>query len=151
MSCCSSLACVQVGDLGLARVMPSSAIHVSSTSSLIGPVQWMSPEAHRGEFSRASDVYMFGATLLELVTRRAPFAGECSVVRRASISTQLQLLLAADSPLNLVGGLVDSGTRPPRPSAAVCPAPLWALIERCWTHRPDERPTMAEARLAGCL
>ena len=66
---------VQVGDLGLARVLPSSAALASSTSSLIGPVQWMSPEAHRGEFSRASDVYMFGATLLELVTRRAPFAG----------------------------------------------------------------------------
>ena len=48
--------------------------------------------------------------------------------------------------MNLVGGLVDSGKRPPRPSAAVCPAPLWALIERCWTHRPDERPAMAEAR-----
>ena len=76
MSCCSSLACVQVGDLGLARVMPSSAIHVSSTSSLIKPVQWMSPEAHRGEYSRASDVYMFGATLLELVTREAPFTGK---------------------------------------------------------------------------
>ena len=68
------------------------------------------------------------------------------VVRRASISMQLQLLLAADTHLNLVGGLVDSGKRPPRPSAAVCPAPLWALIERCWTHTPDERPTMAEAR-----
>ena len=66
---------VQVGDLGLARVLPSSS-RESVTRSLIGPVQWMSPEAHRGEFSRASDVYMFGATLLELVTRQAPFAGK---------------------------------------------------------------------------
>jgi len=61
---------VQVSDLGLARVLPFSATLESSTPSLIGPVQWMSPEAHRGEFSRAADVYMFGATLLELVTRR---------------------------------------------------------------------------------
>ena len=44
---------------------------------------------------------------------------------------------------------MNSGQRPPRPSAAVCPAPLWALIERCWAHRRDERPTMAEAR--ACL
>ena len=70
-----SLAWLQVGDLGLARVLPFLT-KSSSTVSLTGPVQWMSPEAHRGEFSRASDVYMFGATLLELVTRRAPFAGE---------------------------------------------------------------------------
>ena len=53
-------------------MLPSATL----ASSLIGPVQWMSPEAHRGEFSRASDVYMFGAMLLELVTRRAPFAGK---------------------------------------------------------------------------
>ena len=90
---------MQVSDLGLARVLPFSATLESSTPSLIGPVQWMSPEAHRGEFSRATDVYMFGATLLELVTRRA------------SISTQL----AADSLLNLVSGLVDSGKTPPQP------------------------------------
>ena len=125
--------------MGLARVLPFSATLKSSTPSLIGPVQWMSPEAHRGEFSRATDVYMFGATLLE------------SVTRRASISTQL----AADSLLNLVSGLVDSGKTPPRPSAAVCPAPLWALIERSWTHRPAERSTMyascLPARLNGCL
>ena len=66
---------VQVGDLGLARVLPSSAILESKTSSLIGPVQWMSPEAHRGEYSRASDVFMFGATLFELLTLKPPLAG----------------------------------------------------------------------------
>ena len=105
---------MQVGDLGLACVLPSSAALASSTSSLIGPVQWMSPEAHRGDYSRASDVYMFGTTLLELVTRRAPFTGKlqpCHINDAAD----------ADTPLNLVGGLVDSGKRPQRPSAAVCP------------------------------
>ena len=50
--------------------------HVAAaTVAQLGPVQWMSPEALKGEYSRASDVYMFGATLFELLTRRPPFAG----------------------------------------------------------------------------
>ena len=71
-------------------MLPSSATLTSSTSSLIGPVQWMSPEAHRGEYSRASDVYMFGATLLELVTRQAPFAGKLSATSVIMMMTVLQ-------------------------------------------------------------
>ena len=69
------LAWLQVGDLCLARVLPSEATYVASASSL-GPVKWMSPESFLGEYSCASDVYMFGVTLLELVTRQEPFPGD---------------------------------------------------------------------------
>jgi len=65
----------QVGDLGMARMLQSHAA-AAATVAQLGPVQWMSPEALlKGEYSRASDVYMFGATLFELLTRRPPFAG----------------------------------------------------------------------------
>ena len=44
------------------------------------PVRWSSPETlDRKKYSRASDVYMFGATLLELVTREDPFEGQPSL------------------------------------------------------------------------
>ena len=64
----------------------------------------------------ASDAYLLGAKLLDLAS-----------------AVQASRLMVTDTPLNLVGGLVDSGKRPPRQSAAVCLAPLWALIER-WGH-----------------
>ena len=73
---------------------------------------------------------MLGAKLLDLAS--------------AIQASRVTLLMVTDTPLNPVGGLVDSGKMPSRQSAAVCLAPLWALIERCWSGQGhhERRPTI---------
>jgi serine/threonine protein kinase len=46
------------------------------TTSDIGPIRWMSPEAiiHR-TYSQLSDVWAFGVTIFEIVTQEDPYKG----------------------------------------------------------------------------
>ena len=74
---------------------------------------------------------MLGAKLLDLAS--------------AVQASRVTLLMVTDTPLNPVGGLVDSGKMPSRQSAAVCLAPLWALIERCWSGQGHHERRVAVA------
>ena len=68
-----------------------------------------------------------------------------------ALGRELGLIQQASGQRRRLGQLHWGGGTPNYLSVAE-QAELWALIERCWTHRPDERPTMAEARtLPACL
>lgn len=69
---------VKVADFGIARAM--AAVTITQTGTVLGSVQYMSPEQARGAgVGRASDVYALGVVLFEMLTGRVPFEGESPI------------------------------------------------------------------------
>jgi eukaryotic-like serine/threonine-protein kinase len=76
---------VKILDFGLAKLLPESAmaagestqsVEASLAGSVVGTVQYMSPEQARGQPTDArTDVWAVGAVLYELVTGHPPFDG----------------------------------------------------------------------------
>eukprot|EP01045_Picozoa_sp_COSAG04_P016190 COSAG04_NODE_1333_length_7187_cov_15.018764_3_plen_725_part_00 len=86
----------------------------------VGTMEWMAPEVMRGERAkRSADVFSFGVVLWEL----------CALEKPHKDVLQKQLLF------HLVG---NEGLRPKIPECTA--APWRALIERCWTEAPKDRP-----------
>ncbi|WP_084707483.1 Stk1 family PASTA domain-containing Ser/Thr kinase [Arcanobacterium sp. S3PF19] len=71
---------VKVMDFGIARAVADSAATMTSTNSVVGTAQYLSPEQARGEVVDArSDLYSTGCLLYELLTGRPPFQGDSAV------------------------------------------------------------------------
>ncbi len=99
---------------------PSPAAPLSTAGSVIGTVQYMSPEQIQGlEADARSDIFAFGVMLFEMATGKRAFEGKT----QASIVGQI---LAVDPPS--VSQL--------QPSA---PPALARLIQICLEKDPDER------------
>eukprot|EP01122_Echinamoeba_exundans_P002557 TRINITY_DN12499_c0_g1_i1.p1 TRINITY_DN12499_c0_g1~~TRINITY_DN12499_c0_g1_i1.p1 ORF type:complete len:268 (-),score=26.28 TRINITY_DN12499_c0_g1_i1:72-875(-) len=66
----------KVSDLGLAKTNSKyKTVKILQTEKALGPVRCQAPELLRGEeYSQASDVWAFGATLVEIATCGLPFA-----------------------------------------------------------------------------
>jgi len=69
---------VKVTDFGIARA--ASAATITQTGTVLGSVQYLSPEQARGAIvGRAADIYGLGVVLYEMVTGQLPFAGDSPV------------------------------------------------------------------------
>jgi len=69
---------VKVTDFGIARA--TSAATITQTGTVLGSVQYLSPEQARGvEVDRAADIYSLGVVIYEMVTGRLPFEGDSAV------------------------------------------------------------------------
>ncbi len=98
--------------------LPSAAL--SQAGTLIGTVQYMSPEQVQGvEADARSDIFSFGAMLFEMATGKRAFEGKT----QGSI---IGGILANDPPL--VSSL-----------APASPAPLDRVVRLCLAKDPDER------------
>ncbi|UCC68117.1 MAG: protein kinase [Armatimonadota bacterium] len=65
---------VKVTDFGIAGA--ASSVGQTDTSTIVGSVQYMSPEQARGEgVGPQGDLYSLGATLFEMLTGKPPFGG----------------------------------------------------------------------------
>jgi serine/threonine protein kinase len=63
----------KVSDFGMAR-MYDIASNQGFTQSNVGPLRWMAPESiYERKYSPQSDVWMFGTTILEMLTERPPW------------------------------------------------------------------------------
>lgn len=112
-----ALVCAKVTDFGLTDIQFS----VGQTA-VENPI-WLAPEIMRHEeATTASDVYSFGVIMWELVARQ-PFFGDISF-------------------MHLIEVKVMQGERPPIPDA--CDPAYRALLERCWSGVPAERPSFAD-------
>lgn len=69
---------VKITDFGIAVALTQNSI--TQTNSLLGSVQYMSPEQARGSMvTKRSDIYSLGIALYEMLTGVVPFDGESAV------------------------------------------------------------------------
>eukprot|EP01114_Cavostelium_apophysatum_P013059 TRINITY_DN3083_c0_g1_i3.p1 TRINITY_DN3083_c0_g1~~TRINITY_DN3083_c0_g1_i3.p1 ORF type:complete len:1051 (-),score=199.17 TRINITY_DN3083_c0_g1_i3:34-2943(-) len=108
----------KISDFGLARV--NSENDDNQTTSNIGPIKWMAPECiSELKYSTASDVWAYGCTLVEILTRRAPY-GDMDL-------------------LQIAGMIVYKDLKPDIPENA--PAVVASVMELCFKRDPLERPS----------
>ncbi len=71
---------IKVMDFGIARAIADSAATMTSTNSVVGTAQYLSPEQARGEVvDSRSDLYSTGCLLYELLSGKPPFQGDSAV------------------------------------------------------------------------
>ncbi|URD88140.1 serine threonine-protein kinase [Musa troglodytarum] len=109
---------VKIGDLGLAAAVEKS--HVAH--SVLGTPEFMAPELYEEEYTEQVDIYSFGMSVLEMVTREIPYS-ECDNVAK-------------------IYRKVTTGVRPAA-MAKVKDPEVRAFIERC-LGRPRARPSASE-------
>ena len=61
-------------DFGLAKLLANVSLAVQST--LLGTIAYMAPEQCRGYVSAASDIYMLGVILYQMLAGKLPYAGD---------------------------------------------------------------------------
>ncbi|KAH3797101.1 hepatocyte growth factor receptor-like [Dreissena polymorpha] len=116
---------VKVADFGLSRDIYESTYYSSQTKGTKLPVKWMALESiATGVFNEKTDVWSFGVTLWELMTRGVlPYA----TVDNWDMERYLK-----------------SGRRLPQPMYS--PTQLFRLMRRCWLVDPQDRPSFSELR-----
>ncbi|KAL0112016.1 hypothetical protein PUN28_013325 [Cardiocondyla obscurior] len=114
---------VKIGDFGLMRALPQQEDCYVMTEHKKVPFPWCAPESLKARhFSHASDVWMFGVTLWEMLT----FGEEPWLGLNGS-----EILRKIDR----------DGERLHEPEAM--PPYMYKLMLRCWAREPSERPTFA--------
>jgi len=119
---------VKVTDFGVAKKMlptfkDKTMQNTNDMTAETGTYRWMAPEVIRHEpYSFEADVYSFALIMWQLITHEDPFE-------------PLSQLLAA-------GRVAIEEARPPFPKGA--PSSLVELIVKCWSEKPQDRPTMAD-------
>lgn len=117
---------VKIGDFGLMRALPQQEDCYVMTEHKKVPFPWCAPESLKArQFSHASDVWMFGVTLWEMLT----FGEEPWIGLNGS-----EILRKIDR----------EGERLHEPEAT--PPCMYEMMLRCWAREPSERPTFASLK-----
>ncbi|KAM5238053.1 non-receptor tyrosine-protein kinase TYK2 [Ctenodactylus gundi] len=125
---------VKIGDFGLAKAVPEGHDYYRVREDGDSPVFWYAPEClQECKFYYASDVWSFGVTLYELLTRCDPSQSPPSKFMELIGVTQGQMTV-----LRLTE-LLERGERLPRPDR--CPREIYLLMKNCWEPEAAFRPT----------
>ncbi|XP_070206873.1 activated Cdc42 kinase-like isoform X2 [Littorina saxatilis] len=118
---------VKISDFGLSRALGVGKDYYQSNFavSLKLPIAWCAPECiNYLKFTPASDIWAYGVTLWEFFTYGfQPWAG---------LNGQ-QILQAVDEP---------QCQRLEQPD--LCPKEFYAVMQKCWEHNPERRPTFSQ-------
>jgi serine/threonine-protein kinase len=116
----------KVTDFGIAR---AGASDMTETGSIMGTVQYLSPEQAQGDaVGAASDLYAVGIVLYEMLTGRVPFDG--------------------DSPVTVALKQVSEAPVPPSVYTPAVPPPLDAVVLRALEKDPAARFADADEFIA---
>jgi len=119
-----------IADFGLSRILTERGF---TTDNVGGSVRWMAPEllvppkfadgTEELGVTFVSDVWAFAMTAVEIYTGRVPFY---HLRQDAWVITDILM----------------NGGRPTRASCHEVPEDVWGLLERCWAHAPEDRPSI---------
>ena len=123
----------RLADFGLLTIVSDSTHPATTTSSEgAGTIRWMSPELFDPERfgskdarpTKESDRYALGMVILEVLTGQVPFS-------RCSNLVVMRKIIEGEHP-----------DRPHGPEAVWFTDDLWGMLERCWSPKPNLRPTV---------
>ncbi len=121
---------VKVADFGIARAL--SAATITHTGTVLGSVQYLSPEQARGgAVGEAADLYALGVVLYEMVTGRLPFED--------------------DAPIALALAHIHRDPPPPRSLVPDLPERVEGIILRALRKSPADRYRSAAEMRADLL
>ncbi|XP_059204036.1 non-receptor tyrosine-protein kinase TYK2 [Centropristis striata] len=125
---------VKIGDFGLTKYIPEGEIYYRVREDGDSPVFWYAIECLKeSKFSFSSDIWSFGITLYEILTRcehrQSPPIKFFEMMEGAQGQMTVMVLIK----------LLEKNMRLPRPKD--CPLEVKTLMEQCWAADPAQRPS----------
>ncbi|XP_019731285.1 non-receptor tyrosine-protein kinase TYK2 [Hippocampus comes] len=125
---------VKIADFGLSKYIPENDTYYRVSEDGDSPVFWYALECLKlNKFSFRSDVWSFGVTLYEILTRCDP--SQSPPVKFGKMAG----LSPREMNVNVLISLLERWQRLPCP--ADCPSELRSLTLQCWDQDPAERPS----------
>ncbi len=114
-------------DFGVAKLRDASVVEMATRTtplttlgSMVGTVQYMSPEQLEGQpIDHRADLFAFGAVLYEMITGQRAFQGQ--------------------SQASVIAAILDKDPRPVSELVPTSPPALDRIVKSCLAKNPDER------------
>ncbi|CCO32434.1 Putative serine/threonine-protein kinase/receptor R831 [Rhizoctonia solani AG-1 IB] len=122
-----------LADFGLSEVKQDSSSRAHVTENVSGSPRYLSPERWRGVLNKASDVYAWAMTTLEIFTEQPPFGYINGIdIIYHLVVREKQRPDRPEPDIGLARGLTDD---------------IWFLITKAWDQDPQLRPTFKQLSL----